>query len=78
MSINPEKNIGVLLLTSLIKLYRYCLSPYLGQGCRFHPSCSCYAEEALHKHGTIKGGWLLMRRLLRCHPWHAGGLDLVP
>lgn len=54
------------------------LSPYLGQHCRFTPTCSEYAIEALQRHGLIKGLWLSIQRLLRCHPWHAGGLDPVP
>jgi uncharacterized protein len=65
-------------LTSLIRLYRYALSPLLGPNCRFYPSCSCYAEEALNAHGVLRGGWLSVRRILRCHPWHPGGYDPVP
>jgi uncharacterized protein len=61
-----------------VRLYRYCLSPYIGYNCRFYPSCSSYAEEALQKHGALPGGYLVLRRLLKCHPWHAGGIDLVP
>ena len=64
-------------LTSLIRLYRYGLSPLLGPNCRFYPSCSCYAEEALNAHGVLRGGWLSVRRILRCHPWHPGGYDPV-
>ena len=66
------------LLTGLIRLYRYLISPLLGPNCRFYPTCSCYAEEALAHHGVIKGCYLTLRRLLRCHPWHAGGYDPVP
>lgn len=62
----------------LVRLYRYCLSPFIGYACRFYPSCSCYAEEALQKYGLLKGGYLSLRRLLRCHPWRAGGFDAVP
>ena len=62
----------------LVRAYRYCLSPFIGNACRFYPSCSCYAEEAFKRHGVIKGGYLTIYRLLRCHPWCAGGLDLVP
>lgn len=68
--------IGV--MVAMIRCYRYCLSPYIGYGCRFFPSCSCYAEEALRRHGVIKGGYLMFCRLLRCHPWCAGGIDVVP
>lgn len=66
------------LLTALIRLYRYCVSPMLPPACRFFPSCSSYAEEALQVHGALRGGWLSARRLCRCHPWHPGGVDPVP
>ncbi len=55
-----------------------CFSPFLGNNCRFYPSCSHYAEEAIATHGVIKGSYLALRRLGRCHPWHEGGLDPVP
>ena len=58
--------------------YQYLLSPLLGPSCRFTPSCSVYAIEALRQHGLVRGGWLTIGRLLRCHPWHPGGLDPVP
>lgn len=61
-----------------IRTYRYGMSPFLGNHCRFYPSCSSYAETALSRHGLIKGTWLTLRRLSRCHPWHAGGCDPVP
>ena len=67
-----------LLLTGLIQLYRYTLSPVLGQNCRFEPSCSMYALEAIHTHGAAHGSWLATKRLCRCHPWHPGGYDPVP
>jgi putative membrane protein insertion efficiency factor len=66
------------LLMWLIRAYRYGLSPYLGAHCRFEPSCSCYAEDAIARFGIVRGMWLALRRLLRCHPWHAGGVDPVP
>jgi len=66
------------LLTALIRAYRYVLSPLLGNQCRFYPSCSHYAEEALARHGWLRGSWLATRRICRCHPWHPGGVDLVP
>ncbi|HEY7774198.1 MAG TPA: membrane protein insertion efficiency factor YidD [Marinagarivorans sp.] len=66
------------LLLVLVKGYRYCISPFLGQNCRFYPSCSAYAEEALTHHGLIKGSWLSAKRICRCHPWHPGGYDPVP
>lgn len=58
--------------------YRWCISPMLPMACRFYPSCSHYAEEALARHGLWRGGWLAARRLCRCGPWHAGGHDPVP
>ena len=63
---------------ALIRAYRYMLSPWWGTQCRFTPSCSEYAIEALERHGTMKGAWLAPRRVGRCHPWHAGGFDPVP
>jgi len=65
-------------LTAAIRAYRYVLSPMLGPTCRFYPNCSHYAEEALHQHGALRGSYLTVRRLLRCHPWHEGGYDPVP
>ena len=58
-------------------LYQATVSPLLGQRCRFAPSCSAYAREAVRRHGVRRGGWMAMRRLLRCHPWHSGGWDPV-
>jgi len=66
------------LLTWLIKLYQFLLSPFFGQQCRFYPTCSEYALEAINKHGAIRGAFYAMRRLLRCHPWCAGGHDPIP
>jgi len=65
-------------LTLLIRAYQYLLSPFIGQHCRFHPSCSNYTVEAIQTHGALHGTWLGVRRILRCHPWHPGGLDPVP
>jgi putative membrane protein insertion efficiency factor len=65
-------------LIVLIAGYRYFLSPLLGRSCRFFPSCSEYAAEALERHGTLRGSWLAVRRIARCHPWHPGGYDPVP
>lgn len=62
----------------LIRGYRYVISPLLGPRCRFHPSCSAYALEAVERYGLCRGGWLALKRLGKCHPWHAGGLDPVP
>jgi putative membrane protein insertion efficiency factor len=66
------------ILISLIAVYRACLSPILGNHCRFYPSCSAYAQQAIAEHGVIKGSLLALRRLSRCHPWHEGGVDPVP
>ena len=65
-------------LLALITVYRYALSPFLGQRCRFHPSCSAYAAEALTKYGALHGSWLAVKRVCRCHPFHPGGHDPVP
>lgn len=65
-------------LIALIAAYRYLVSPMLGRNCRFAPSCSEYASEALSRHGLWRGGALAVRRVLRCHPWHPGGYDPVP
>ena len=66
------------ILTAAIRVYRYLISPMLGPTCRFYPSCSCYAEEALQQHGVVRGTYLTARRLMRCHPWNEGGYDPVP
>lgn len=66
------------LLVGAIAAYRYAVSPLLGVNCRFHPSCSAYAQEAFERHGLFHGGWLATRRLCHCHPWHPGGYDPVP
>jgi len=62
----------------LIRGYQYAVSPLLGLHCRFHPTCSEYALQALEKHGAMRGIWLALKRLMRCHPWHPGGFDPVP
>ena len=67
-----------MVLAAAIRAYRYLISPMLGPTCRFYPSCSCYAEQALQQHGAIRGTYLTVRRLMRCHPWHEGGYDPVP
>lgn len=66
------------ILIALIGAYRYLISPLLGSNCRFHPSCSCYAQTAIARHGAVTGTWLALRRLLRCHPFAPGGYDPVP
>lgn len=62
----------------LIIVYRYTISPFLGNRCRFYPSCSSYAEEAIKLHGVWQGVWLAVKRISKCHPWHSGGYDPVP
>jgi uncharacterized protein len=65
-------------LLALIRLYQLAISPLMGPRCRFYPTCSQYAAEAIQKHGPIRGIALALARVSRCHPWHPGGLDLVP
>lgn len=67
-----------LVLRALIRVYQWVLAPVLGANCRFEPSCSAYAYEALGAHGPILGSWLALRRLARCHPWGGSGYDPVP
>jgi putative membrane protein insertion efficiency factor len=66
------------LLIALIRGYQWFISPLLGNHCRFYPSCSQYAREAIERHGAVRGVWLAIRRVARCHPWHPGGVDPVP
>ncbi len=66
------------LLLGLVRAYRCFLKPWLGNACRFEPTCSAYAMQALERHGAAAGSYLAARRLLRCHPWCAGGCDPVP
>ena len=61
-----------------VRGYQYLVSPMLGNNCRFYPSCSNYAREALERHGSLRGSWLAVRRLCRCQPFHPGGYDPVP
>jgi putative membrane protein insertion efficiency factor len=67
-----------LALQKLIRLYQLTLSPYIGRQCRFYPSCSHYAQEAIAQHGPVRGVVLAGRRLGKCHPFHPGGIDMVP
>ncbi|MBK5965811.1 membrane protein insertion efficiency factor YidD [Thiocystis minor] len=66
------------ILIGTIKVYQYLISPLIGPHCRFYPTCSQYAVEAIERHGIAHGSYLAVRRLSRCHPWHAGGIDPVP
>ncbi len=65
-------------LTMLVRGYRRGVSPRFGAHCRFYPTCSAYALEAVEAHGAIRGSWMALRRIARCHPWSAGGVDRVP
>lgn len=66
------------LLKVLIRGYQLLISPVLGNHCRFYPSCSSYTLEAIERFGVLRGGWLGLKRIGRCHPWHPGGIDPVP
>lgn len=66
------------ILTKFIVGYQYLVSPFFGPSCRYTPTCSDYAIEAINQHGILKGFWLALRRIGRCHPWHEGGYDPVP
>jgi len=65
-------------IMAILSVYQALISPFLGQHCRFYPSCSCYAKTAIGRYGLIYGGWLAFKRILRCHPLHCGGVDPVP
>mgnify|MGYP001302037153 CR=1 FL=1 len=67
-----------ILLIKCIDMYQLFLSPYLSGQCRFSPTCSNYARDAILDHGALRGSWLTLCRLAKCHPWHSGGVDLVP
>jgi uncharacterized protein len=66
------------ILLAIIKIYQYSISPLMAPTCRFTPSCSQYAKEVIVKHGALGGGWLSLKRVLRCNPWHPGGYDPAP
>lgn len=71
---NPPQRV----LLGLIRVYQLALSPFVGNQCRFTPTCSHYAREAVLRHGAARGSWLAIKRISRCHPWNAGGHDPVP
>ncbi|ABI56860.1 membrane protein insertion efficiency factor YidD [Alkalilimnicola ehrlichii] len=73
-----RKNPLTLLLIGLVRVYQYGISPLIGPRCRYWPTCSHYAVEALQVHGPVRGGWMALRRFLRCHPWGGHGVDPVP
>ena len=77
-ALNPPRGAAVTLATALIRGYQRLLSPWLGTGCRYVPTCSTYALEAIERFGVVRGGWLGLRRIGRCHPWAAAGADPVP
>ncbi len=66
------------LLLLLVHVYRSCISPLFPPSCRYYPTCSAYALEAIERYGAWRGGWMALRRILRCHPFHKGGYDPVP
>jgi putative membrane protein insertion efficiency factor len=74
----PGPSVAAWPLVFLVRVYQRAISPFLPPSCRFYPSCSAYAVEALTVHGALRGSWLALRRLLKCGPWHPGGLDPVP
>ena len=75
---SARANPAARLLLAALGFYRTAISPAFPPSCRYTPSCSAYAVEAIERHGAARGGWLALRRLLRCHPFHAGGHDPVP
>ncbi|MFZ9847144.1 MAG: membrane protein insertion efficiency factor YidD [Flavobacteriales bacterium] len=72
------RKIVIKILVGMVRLYQGMISPYLGAKCRYEPTCSQYAVEALNKHGVLKGGWLSTKRICSCHPWGGKGFDPVP
>lgn len=73
-----QLTLGQTIVLGLIRFYQMFISPLLGSNCRFYPSCSQYSLEAVQKYGVLKGGWMGIQRISRCHPWHDGGYDPVP
>lgn len=76
--LGPAARLSGAVLTGLIRLYQLTISPFLGPNCRYAPSCSEYALEAIRRFGPLRGGWLALRRIGRCHPWGGSGYDPVP
>lgn len=74
----PRMTIAARLLVSGVRAYQWVLAPLFPPSCRFEPTCSCYAMEAVGRHGAVRGGWLTLRRLARCNPWGGAGYDPVP
>jgi uncharacterized protein len=72
------KRLTITLLLGGVRLYQYALSPFMAASCRYHPTCSAYAVEAITRYGACKGAWLTLKRLARCHPWGGSGHDPVP
>ncbi|MGP9643972.1 membrane protein insertion efficiency factor YidD [Halomonas sp. AOP30-A1-24] len=72
------RKLAVLVMVGAVRAYQYLISPLLGPRCRFWPSCSSYTIEALQVHGPVKGGWMAIKRILKCHPGNPGGMDPVP
>ena len=77
-SLTIIRKVAIFPLLMLLKFYKFFISPYVGNACRFSPTCSVYAMEALRKHGVFKGIYLAVKRILRCHPWGGSGYDPVP
>lgn len=78
MTDGARRSVVTRALIGLLRFYQHWISPALPPTCRFYPTCSAYAIEALQVHGVLRGSWLTLRRLLRCAPWHPGGIDPVP
>ena len=72
------KKVPGIILVSFIKMYKMTLSPFIGNSCRYQPTCSQYGTEAIQKHGALKGSWLTAKRVCSCHPWGGHGYDPVP
>jgi uncharacterized protein len=74
----PRRSLAARVLLGIVGFYARAISPAFPARCRFYPTCSAYAAEAIARHGAARGGWLALRRLVKCAPWHPGGVDLVP